>query len=210
MSSVRKITLNRYNELTKDNPVAPLYVVNVGKPRGMVAFNLTDDVGSPVAVVVPATFIPIDLTEQVTRESLLRSTQFRRLLSRDFLAIVREDSAEEYLQSSLAKTEIKRLRKLNIASIGESSADEQEEEEIELDGRQSAKQIFESDANSKEDAFVIMFLADCDNPEVSDEDLESQFLSTGLDLPQEHLQRLAESVTRSNVRDLILQAMERD
>lgn len=205
-STVSKITLNAYNDRYGDNPVAPLYVLNSTKPKGNVAFNCVNDVGQPVGVMVPSTFIPVDLTEQITRDSLLKSTNFRRALSKGQLVILTNESAEDYLRTnSVAKREFARINKIVGSDLEPQSDDE--EVEISIDGTEIRKVRFEG-AEDGESVFVSAFIDRCADEEYSDDQLEAEFLSRGIDLPKPDLQTLAEQITRPAIRELIIQAME--
>ena len=86
-----------------------LYVLNKSNPRGNVNFVVTDSGQQKISVQVPVTFIPMDLTTFASKEDVLRSPYFRRLLARGFLHIISEDSAEEFLQDPRAEKEHNRI-----------------------------------------------------------------------------------------------------
>lgn len=86
-----------------------LYVLNKSNPRGNVNFVVTDMGQQKISVQVPVTFIPIDLTSFATKQDVLRSPSFRRLLARGFLHIVTPESAEEFLQDERAAKEHDRI-----------------------------------------------------------------------------------------------------
>ena len=58
-----------------------VYVLNNSVPRGIINFSINDGLGNAVTIKVPITWMPIDLTTQATKASVLSSPQFRRLLS---------------------------------------------------------------------------------------------------------------------------------
>ncbi|QZE57436.1 hypothetical protein MPK71_gp227 [Erwinia phage pEa_SNUABM_1] len=211
-TTVKPITLATYNERYGDDIVAPMYVANRTEPRGNVAFSAKDDLGQPVAVVVPATFIPVDLTQQATKASLLQSTHLRRALRMNQLVIIDTKSAEEYLRTSaLAQAEMRNLNKMN-ASI---SADLNEYEdgelaEIDLGGGTRKKEIhFEGAEQLSENQFVNAFiLRAASDSEESDDNLVREFLSRGLSLPVSELKILREHITRPAIVDLIVQALD--
>lgn len=211
-TTVKPITLATYNERYGDDIVAPMYVANRTEPRGNVAFSAKDDLGQPVAVVVPATFIPVDLTQQATKASLLQSTHLRRALRMNQLVIIDTKSAEEYLRTSaMAQAEMRNLNKMN-ASI---SADLNEYEdgelaEIDLGGATRKKEIhFEGAEQLSENQFVNAFiLRAASDSEESDDNLVREFLSRGLSLPVSELKILREHITRPAIVDLIVQALD--
>lgn len=210
-SHVKPITLNTYNDRYGDNSVAPMYVVNRTEPRGNVAFTAQNDMGQPVAVVVPATFIPIDLTTQATKESLLKSTHFRRALNMGQLVIIETDSAESYLQNNkLAQSELRKLNKMgHQLDVDLSRGDNEELADIDL-GAGSKKRaiVFEGD-NVSSNNFVNAFIQRAaENSEESDDNLEREFLTKGLELPRSELELLRKYITRPAIVELIVQALD--
>lgn len=110
ISTPRKtgITLAEYNKRYRD-PTDPLYVINNVTNRGRIAFSVMGDMNTPVTVVVPNTFIPIDLTVYATRSSLMVSSQLRQLLSANNLVIIDNQDALEMMESSRYQAEYKRV-----------------------------------------------------------------------------------------------------
>ncbi len=105
------IELSTYTKKYGDDTTAPLWVVNRTKPRGNCAFTCIGELNRPVPVIVPATFIPIDLTTMLPRSKLLESSAFRRQLSRGDLAIVPNEQVEELFRVS--KNAIEERQRLN-------------------------------------------------------------------------------------------------
>ncbi|QYW05582.1 hypothetical protein pEaSNUABM25_00226 [Erwinia phage pEa_SNUABM_25] len=212
-NKVKPITLNAYNERYKDDSVASLYVLNRTEPRGNVAFSAVNDLGQPIAVVVPATFIPIDLTTQATKESLMKSTHFRRALNQRQLVILDNDSAENFLRSNpLAKTELRNLSRIDglIASDLKEIEGSDDLEEIDLGGGGGRKKTrhFEGD-NISSNQFVNAFISRAaEDSQESDENLEREFLNKGLSLPVEELELLRKHITRPAIVELIVQALD--
>lgn len=96
-----------------------VYVLNStkGKDRGDVVFTVPKASGNGGfdAVIVPATFIPMDITEQVARRQLIQSTDFRKAIARKMLTLVRDDEAEELLAEEGVDEEVERLNNLREA-----------------------------------------------------------------------------------------------
>ncbi|QZE57104.1 hypothetical protein MPK67_gp231 [Erwinia phage pEa_SNUABM_32] len=210
-TTVKPITLATYNERYGDDVVAPMYVANRTEPRGNVAFSAKDDLGQPVAVVVPATFIPVDLTQQATKASLLQSTHLRRALRMNQLVIIDTKSAEEYLRtSSLAQAEMRNLNKMNASIAADLLENEGELAEIDLGGGGRKKEIhFEGAEQHSENQFVNAFiLRAASDSEESDDNLVREFLSRGINLPVAELKILREHITRPAIVDLIVQALD--
>ena len=86
-AKLQGITLTEFNNRRRGtaSPSDSLFVLNMSKPgRGRVAFSVMGDMNNPTTVIVPRTFIPVDLTLQATLDALLQSPQFRQHLSRGF------------------------------------------------------------------------------------------------------------------------------
>ncbi|QZE56424.1 hypothetical protein pEaSNUABM40_00230 [Erwinia phage pEa_SNUABM_40] len=209
-TQVQPITLTKYNELYGDNPVAPMYVANRTEPRGNVMFSAKDDLGQPVAVLVPATFIPIDLTQQATKTSLMQSTHLRRALRIGQLVILETETAEEYLRTSaMAKTEMRHLNKMNASIAAELEEVDGQLAPINLAGGNTKKQIqFEDGDQLSSNQFVNAFIARAaEDSGESDDNLEREFLSRGLGLPVSELEILRANISRPAIVDLIVQAI---
>lgn len=208
---VQPITLTTYNERYGKDTVAPMYVANRTEPRGNVMFSAKDDMGQPVPVLVPATFIPIDLTQQATKESLMQSTHLRRALRMGHLVIIDTESAEEYMRSSkLAQKEMRNLNKMNAAISAELGEESGELQAIDLGGGARKKEIiFEGGEEFSKNQFVNAFIMRAqEDSEESDDNLEREFLSRGLGLPVSELNILREHITRPAIVELIVQALD--
>jgi hypothetical protein len=62
------------------------------------------------AVYVPVTFVPIQLTAQVTKKQLLNSGNFRRAVSMGCIRLITDDHANVMLQGDGVQAELQRLR----------------------------------------------------------------------------------------------------
>lgn len=82
-----------------------------GTDKGPVNFTVPKSNGTGMdTVIVPLTFLPIDLTEQVTKKQILDSSEFRRALRLGFISLVDNDSAQAMMTISGAEEERLRLR----------------------------------------------------------------------------------------------------
>lgn len=87
-----------------------IWVYNSSNPiKGNVNFTVQDGMRAEVSIKVPATFIPIDLTTQVSKSALMSSPQFRRLISVGFLSPVPTEEAEQFMQKPEAQKEARRI-----------------------------------------------------------------------------------------------------
>ena len=93
-------------EATKSSSV---WVINNSNPKGTINMTLSDGMGNNVVVAVAVTWIPLDLTTQASKSSILASPTFRRMLSMNMIKIVAEDSANEAMSSERAQKEATRI-----------------------------------------------------------------------------------------------------
>ncbi|AWY08494.1 hypothetical protein HOT49_gp229 [Erwinia phage vB_EamM_Alexandra] len=209
-TKVQPITLTAYNEKYGNDVTAPMYVANRTEPRGNVMFSAQDDMGQPVPVLVPATFIPIDLTQQATKESLLKSTHLRRALNRNQLVIIDTESAEHYLRTSaMAKSEMKNLNRMGSAIAADLEEHTGNLAQIDLGGNSRRHVQFEGGTQYSENQFVNAFIVRAaEDSEESDDNLQREFLSRGINLPVSELQILRQHVKRPVIVDLIVQALD--
>lgn len=109
------IQLRPYNlaQLEEKPEAGPVWVLNSskGERRGDVVLTVArkSGIGSD-AIVVPATFIPLDLTMIVSRKQLLDDNQFRQALHNQLLKLVNpEDCAKMFEEDDGARRERARL-----------------------------------------------------------------------------------------------------
>lgn len=122
------MTLDELNE----NPSGPIYVTNTSMAGGKNGADIfiTIYVGNQsVASVlnVPLTWLPISLTEQAPRASILASQHFLKALSSGVLAITSKEEADAVLKTPRATKELERLRQIKSsvqAAIRNPNADE--------------------------------------------------------------------------------------
>jgi len=96
----------------ESNDSNSVFVLNntKGSTRGQVIFGVPKATGVGLdTVVIPATFIPVELTEQVSKHQLLASSEFRNALAKGLIVAIKDEWAIEYLQSQDAMEEIERL-----------------------------------------------------------------------------------------------------
>lgn len=116
-TKLKLLELSSFKKMYPES-TASLYVINRTsnvKPHkaGRIVLTVTDDQNRPVAVVIPRTFIPVDLTTQAPLERLITSRQVRDYLNRGLIAIVDTADAVEYLttnkQAQLEKSRIDKV-----------------------------------------------------------------------------------------------------
>lgn len=103
----------------------PIYVLNItsGSNRSNVLFTVPKPNGAGLDTVeVPATFIPINLTEQVARRQLLISSEFRRAIARKMIELITDEEAEDRLAEDGVDEELERLS--NVLNAAKSSREQ--------------------------------------------------------------------------------------
>ena len=91
-----------------------LYVMNVVKPAGNINITVKGEDGSPQSVVLPKTFIPVDMTLFINRTNLLNNQVFRVLVVRGDVVIVHPEDAEKVIAAHPnAQKEQKRILSSN-------------------------------------------------------------------------------------------------
>lgn len=93
-------------EHSKDSSV---WVRNVAVPPGNINMSMNDGQGTSIVVIVPITFICVDLTTQATKSAILMAPTFRRMLASGRLKLMRSEEAEEMMQNPEAQREASRL-----------------------------------------------------------------------------------------------------
>lgn len=94
-----------------------LYVMNRTKPAGNINLTVLGEDGTLQSIVIPKTFVPIDMTLFAPRDNLLKNKYFRQLCQLGEIAIAHPDDAEAAIQASpKAKQEIQRVLTMNAGS----------------------------------------------------------------------------------------------
>lgn len=78
-------------------------------PRGIINIAVNDGVGNITAARVPITWVPIDMTTQVTKSALIANPQFRRLASAGALKVISEDDANLIINTPEGRKETTRI-----------------------------------------------------------------------------------------------------
>lgn len=107
----------KLDDLLKDN--LPVYVRNRSKPRGEVTVTVFRPDGNPYLIVVPKTWVPICITDQVSPETLKNSDDFRLNLQKGLLELLSVEAAQELLNDPDASEELSRLNISKYSSYEE-------------------------------------------------------------------------------------------
>lgn len=93
----------------------PVYVINKSKPKGDVTITAFRPDGAPKLIIIPKTWIPICVTEQVTAKTISNSDDFRAILNKGMLQLIDPEVAIEALKEPDALLE---KNKLSISQYG--------------------------------------------------------------------------------------------
>lgn len=110
-------------ELEKSEDLS-VFCLNVteGVNRSQILFSVPSPMGTADTVIVPVTWIPVELTALVSKEQLMAASAFRRAISNGLIALITPEYAEYLMQDDMAKHEADRMRGENIkfrASVSE-------------------------------------------------------------------------------------------
>lgn len=90
-----------------------VWAINVSdqlqKQKGRVLITVTEGNGSAITVVLPVTWIPIDMTTQATKSAILMSPNFRKMVSQGYVVMISEETATELLNTDKARKEQRRI-----------------------------------------------------------------------------------------------------
>jgi hypothetical protein len=107
-------TIDKYTTLEQleKEPRGPVYVINnlKGSYKGMVVVPIARRNGNGHDVLrIPPTFIPVDLTLQVSKDQLLDSSEFRRTVGKKLVVLVNPEYARRLLATEEAKRELQQV-----------------------------------------------------------------------------------------------------
>lgn len=86
---------------------------------GNINLNVKSDDGGMTVIVIPATFIPVDMSLFISKANLLNNQAFRRLDASDKISIIHPDDAQNAIASNpRAQKEVKRILNINSAHGG--------------------------------------------------------------------------------------------
>lgn len=100
--------------------ITSVWVMNYSDPKGNLHFSAADGMGGQVIVKIPVTWIPIDLTTQLTKNNILNNPIFRRFVMQGLVRIVSNESAMKIMESKNAQEEARRVYSLNDAPVSQS------------------------------------------------------------------------------------------
>jgi hypothetical protein len=93
-----------------------LYVMNRTKPAGNINLTIKGEDDTMQSIVIPKTFVPIDMTMFAPRKNLLLNKHFRQLQQLGQIAIAHPEDAAAAIQASpKAQAEIQRVMQMNAS-----------------------------------------------------------------------------------------------
>lgn len=135
-------------DLEESGEKGSVWVLNTmtGDLQGQLLINVPKKHGNGQDLVrVPKTFVPIDLTAQVSKGQLMESAEFRKTITGGLLKLITPEYAELVLSSDEGKEESRRVindmnkAKTIIANAGVASDDDDDEVDVEDAGREARK-----------------------------------------------------------------------
>ncbi len=124
-AETRKRTLTITDLGRKEYKSQGIWVRNTtkGKKRGLVLMRVFEgNSGEYSTIIVPETFLPIDLVTKATRKQILQSTDFRGALQKGLLTLMTEEDALEALDRPGVTEELERLQRDDERSKNYSSS----------------------------------------------------------------------------------------
>jgi len=117
-----------------------VWVLNRTNPRGNLNLTVADGMGNQVPVRIPIANIPVDLSTQATKQSLVANPQVRQLVAKGIISLVDPEAAREFLKDPEARAEHQRIYAVaEIAEIGDSEMNaELQSVQVEESGELSA------------------------------------------------------------------------
>jgi hypothetical protein len=134
-----------------------VWVLNTmtGDMQGQLLINVPKKHGNGQDLVrIPRTFIPMDLTDQVSKGQLLESSEFRKTVTGGLLKLITPDYANLVLSSDEGREEKRRVTnemnkaKTILANAGVASDEEDDEVDVE-DASREARKLRDGSDNGK-------------------------------------------------------------
>lgn len=203
-NKVKTLTLAAWNDAYGNNMANGLFVVNNLKQEADVIFNIKSIDGRDSAVMIPSTNAPIDLLSISTRDSLLNSPEFKRLLNNQVLRIVDNEDAERVLAESPSLREAARvaLQKDSTLEVLNNGASDT----LEIKGAAKAK-VNSNEADNDDDVGDITnvdrILEVSEDPNSTDTQIVQIFTRFSRSLTEDDFMSLMEKSKNQKLQDLV-------
>jgi hypothetical protein len=209
-TKVKTITLAAWNEKYGSNIANGIYVVNNMAVPAEVIFNVVGANGQPSAVSVPNTNAPLDLTAITTREAILNSHEFKRLLSMQYLVLIDNLDAERILSEN---SELREAAAVALKNNGGKYVARSVTETFEIGGAkaqpseslQGKMQSANLDVEDADDDLTAVeeILGVSEDPEATDDQVVKIFNKFSSQLNSSDLEELMDKSKNSKLQDLI-------
>lgn len=213
IKSIKTHTLNSFINATKEDANAQLFVVNRSNPRNQLALSVLMDNNQPDVVMVPANWLPYELTLRAQLPNILKSATFKRALNCGDLVIADTESVCELFRNN------KRARQDYLAAHGHDWVDPSDEQgsllDLTADADDAADRNRERDNSSGDPANTRY----SDNDLVNDLIIQSRagsdatsittaILNSADTLTTDDLLCIANNVTDSEVKDFCMSSAD--
>jgi hypothetical protein len=91
----KNFTLLTVAQAEKLKDESRLFCLN--RAEGNLNFNITDSAGERKVITMPMTFCPIDLSNFAERPSILRNSDFRRLVAKQAILLIDNEEGEDFI-----------------------------------------------------------------------------------------------------------------
>lgn len=197
LPTVKTITLSEYNSQYTD-PSDPLYVINRSSQNADILLNAVGDNGRSIAIMLPYTFAPLDITVFAPRTGLVTSSEFRRVLTAGLISIVDNASAEKAMLHPHVKKEIERIFNINNMTNHESEGGD-----VVLGGGPAVQE--EPDDYSNGNPIVSQLLELASDDTIEDSQIETRFLQQLASMSKEDLEFIRSTTRRGVLADLVVE-----
>jgi len=122
-----------------------VFVYNKTDPIGTVCMTIVSGEGVSVALRIPKTWVPVEISEQVDKQGLLKSHSFRQAVFNGTLDLVPVDDALEVLESKEGRSEYNSMReRMRIIASGATQATSSNEvEDAQEEAQRLSPQVIE-------------------------------------------------------------------
>lgn len=167
-----KYTSLTISQLLSQQPHENLWVLNTtsGEKRAMLVIGLSAKDGARESLRVPVTWLPLNLTEQHTRESILQSPNFRRALAQGAITAITEEQAMAEFSREGAEEERARVRRIDSGAMTDDAITVAEAAGTELEGLKDVPAVVQGfatmieNSNDTEAAAEFRSLGDLNKP----------------------------------------------
>lgn len=189
MSTINVTPITEFSKIREFANSGDLWIINntnLGnkRPRGVIALSVKDANGDIIPLIIPATWIPINLATMCDPILCISSQFFRDAVGKRNLIVISSEEAKEILSSASAKreaAEVEEYRSGNAAAI--SGADQGETTILinttkDSSSLRTASQISNADSVQNvnpDDNILHKLIADFNSNSMSDEQVEEAF-----------------------------------